>query len=126
MDIFARQKEPKGPNLHFGNMMIPIQITGKAQSEIRYIMANKNIPAEYSLRVGVKGGGCGGMSYLLGFDTAKASDEQFDIGGIPVLIEKKHLMFLMGMQVDFVDDAEARGFTFVNPGIPKRHDVERE
>jgi iron-sulfur cluster assembly protein len=43
-----------------------------------------------------------------------------------VLIEKKHLMFLMGMQVDFVDEAEARGFTFVNPEIPKRHDVEKK
>lgn len=123
MDIFAPKNEPAAAIFHFGNMMIPIQITEKAQSEIRYIMANKNIPTDYALRVGVKGGGCGGMSYLLGFDKAKTSDEQFEIGGIPVLIEKKHLMFLMGMQVDFVDEAEARGFTFLNPEIPKRHDV---
>ena len=126
MDIFASKNEPATAIFHFGYMMIPIQITEKAQSEIRNIMANKNIPTEYALRVGVKGGGCGGMSYLLGFDKAKTGDEQFEIGGIPVLIEKKHLMFLMGIQVDFVDEAEARGFTFVNPEIPKRHDVEKE
>lgn len=126
MDIFAAKNEPATAIFHFGYMMIPIQITEKAQSEIRYIMANKNIPNEYALRVGVKGGGCGGMSYLLGFDKPKTGDEQFEIGGIPVLIEKKHLMFLMGMQVDFVDEAEARGFTFVNPELPKRHDMEKE
>ncbi|HLT08512.1 MAG TPA: iron-sulfur cluster assembly accessory protein [Cyclobacteriaceae bacterium] len=96
-------------------MLIPIEITDKARAEIKNIMANKNIPAEYRLRVGVKGGGCGGVSYNLGFDTPKENDQQFEIDGIPVLMEKKHVMFLMGMKVDFYDGAEARGFTFVNP-----------
>jgi iron-sulfur cluster assembly protein len=105
-------------------MLIPIKITEKAQAEIRDIIENKNIPSDYSLRVGVKGGGCGGMSYLLGFDKPKEGDQKFDIGGIHVLIEKKHYMFLMGMQVDFFEGDEARGFTFVNPEIPKRHDIE--
>ncbi|MBW3467207.1 HesB/IscA family protein [Arthrospiribacter ruber] len=105
-------------------MLIPIQITPKAQEEIRNIISNKNIPADYSLRVGVRGGGCGGMSYMLGFDKAKEGDQQFEIDGIPVLIEKKHYMFLMGMQVDFYEGNEARGFTFINPDVPKRHDVE--
>ncbi|TFV94207.1 iron-sulfur cluster assembly accessory protein [Algoriphagus kandeliae] len=103
-------------------MLIPITITEKAEAEIKNIMANKNIPTDYFLRVGVKGGGCGGMSYKLGFDKPKEEDQQFDIGGIPVLIEKKHYMFLMGMQIDFFESDEARGFTFVNPDIPKRHD----
>lgn len=105
-------------------MLIPIQITPKAKEEIRNIISNKNIPADYSLRVGVRGGGCGGMSYMLGFDKAKEGDQQFEIDGIPVLIEKKHYMFLMGMQVDFYEGNEARGFTFINPDVPKRHDVE--
>ncbi|AWW29900.1 iron-sulfur cluster assembly accessory protein [Echinicola strongylocentroti] len=104
-------------------MLIPITITDKAQEEIKNIMEHKNIPADYSLRVGVKGGGCGGMSYALGFDKPKEEDQQFELGGIPVLIEKRHVMFLMGMQVDFYDGNEARGFTFENPDIPKRHDA---
>lgn len=104
-------------------MLIPIQITPKAEAEIKHIMATKNIPEDYFLRVGVKGGGCGGMSYALGFDKAKPEDQQFEIAGIPVVIEKKHYMFLMGMQVDFFESDEARGFTFVNPDIPKRHDL---
>ena len=71
-------------------MLIPVEITPKAASEIKHILATKNIPEDYFLRVGVKGGGCGGMSYSLGFDKAKPEDQQFDVQGIPVLIEKKH------------------------------------
>lgn len=104
-------------------MIVPVKITEKAESEIKNIMATKNIPADYHLRVGVKGGGCGGMSYALGFDKPKTEDQQFEISGIPVLIEKRHVMFLIGMQIDFFDGDEARGFTFVNPDIPKRHDI---
>lgn len=104
-------------------MIVPVKITEKAESEIKNIMATKNIPVDYHLRVGVKGGGCGGMSYALGFDKPKSEDQQFEISGIPVLIEKRHLMFLMGMQIDFFEGDEARGFTFINPDIPKRHDV---
>lgn len=104
-------------------MIIPIKITEKAEAEIKNIMATKNIPADYHLRVGVKGGGCGGMSYSLGFDKPKEEDQKFEILGIPVLIEKRHFMFLMGMQIDFFEGDEARGFTFVNPEIPKRHDL---
>lgn len=107
-------------------MLIPIKITLKALEEIKNIIAHKNIPKEYSLRVGVKGGGCGGMSYLLGFDKPKEGDQQFVIENIPVLIEKKHYMFLMGMLVDFYDGADTRGFTFINPDLPKRHDVRDE
>jgi iron-sulfur cluster assembly protein len=103
-------------------MLIPISITVKAEAEIKHIMATKNIPTDYSLRVGVKGGGCGGMSYALGFDKPKPEDQRYEISGISVLMEKKHLMFLMGMQIDFFESDEARGFTFVNPDIPKRHD----
>jgi iron-sulfur cluster assembly protein len=104
-------------------MIVPVKITEKAESEIKNIMATKNIPTDYHLRVGVKGGGCGGMSYALGFDKPKTEDQLFEISGIPVLIEKRHLMFLMGMQIDFFEGDEARGFTFINPDIPKRHDV---
>lgn len=96
-------------------MLIPIDISAKAKEEIKNIMSHKNIPADYHLRVGVKGGGCGGMSYSLGFDKPKDGDEHFEIDGIPVLLEKKHVMFLMGMLVDFYEGSDARGFTFINP-----------
>ena len=103
-------------------MRVPISITSLAMAEIKNIISNKNIPENYSLRVGVKGGGCGGVSYALGFDRSREGDEQFEMEGLSVLIEKKHLMFLMGMVVDFHESNEARGFVFTNPEIPKRHD----
>ncbi|MDO6438294.1 iron-sulfur cluster assembly accessory protein [Cyclobacterium sp. 1_MG-2023] len=105
-------------------MLTPINITPKALEEIKTIISTKNIPLEYALRVGVKGGGCGGVSYALGFDLKKDEDQSFDIEGLTVLIEKKHVMFLMGMQVDFHESNEARGFVFTNPELPKRHDTE--
>jgi iron-sulfur cluster assembly protein len=97
----------------YTDMIVPIKISGKAQEEIKNIMEHKNIPQNYALRIGVKGGGCGGMAYQLGFDKAKEGDQQFDVDGIPVLVEKKHYMFLMGMLVDFYEGNDARGFTFV-------------
>jgi len=104
-------------------MLTPIEITPKAALEIKHIMATKHIPLDYFLRIGVNGGGCGGMAFVLGFDKLKPEDQRYEVQNIPVLIEKKHLMFLMGMQLDFFEGDEARGFTFTNPSIPKRHDL---
>jgi iron-sulfur cluster assembly protein len=104
-------------------MVMPISISTKALNEIKNIIAHKNIPGEYRLRVGVKGGGCGGVSYMLGFDKAKEEDKVFEWEGLEILIEKKHVMFLMGMHIDFFDGSDSRGFTFVNSDLPKRHDA---
>ncbi len=93
----------------------PVTISPKAVVEIKEIMKNKNIPGEYGLRVGVKGGGCSGMSFLLGFDKQKENDLAYQVDDIPVFIEKKHTMYILGMEIDFHEGVEARGFTFINP-----------
>lgn len=94
----------------------PVEITDKAISEIKNIMANKSIPADYGLRIGISGGGgCGGVKFILGFDKMKEGDLQYTVSDIPVYVEKKHTMYLLGMQVDFYEGADARGFTFINP-----------
>lgn len=100
---------------HLKYMLVPIEITVKAMEEIKTIMATKKIPTDYHLRIGVKGGGCGGMDYVLGFDKPKEGDQHYSIEGIPVLLEKKQVMFLMGMKIDFYEGNEARGFTFIHP-----------
>lgn len=92
----------------------PVTISPKAAAEIRKIMATKNIPGDYSLRVGVRGGGCGGVSLIIGFDKKKASDLTYSIDGIPVLVDKKHTMYIIGKEVDFHESADARGFMFVD------------
>ena len=93
--------------------MMPVSLTEKAVEEVRKIMENKSIPKEYGLRVGTRGGGCGGMSYMLGFDKKKENDMEFAVDGIPVYIEKRHTMYLLGMEVDFYEGNDERGFTFV-------------
>jgi iron-sulfur cluster assembly protein len=93
---------------------VPVEITNSAMAEIKNIILNKNIPTDYGLRVGVKGAGCAGVSYLIGFDQKTAGDEEYLIEGTTVYIEKKHLMYLIGLKVDFVNEANERGFIFVN------------
>ena len=93
----------------------PLQLTERAAQEIKNIMANKNIPEGYNLRVGVKGGGCSGMSYVLGFDRQREHDVEFEVGGIAVFMDKRHGLYLMDTVVDYQDGLNARGFTFDNP-----------
>jgi iron-sulfur cluster assembly protein len=92
---------------------LPVIITEKALKEIKDIFYNKNIPAHYGLRLGVKGSGCTGIGFLLGFDIQQEQDKVYDVEGIKVLITKKDVMHLLGKKVDFVDE-EARGFVFVD------------
>ena len=96
-------------------MTAPISFTEKALIEVKIIMGDKSVPAEYGLRVGVQGGGCSGMSYMLGFDKSTENDETYDVDGVTLIMDKKHGMYVMGMEVDFKDGLDARGFIFNNP-----------
>ena len=91
----------------------PVTISEKAVQEILRIMATKNIPPHYGLRVGVKGGGCG-VSLLIGFDKQKASDMIYSISNITVLVDKKHTMYVIGKEVDFYEGDAGQGFVFVD------------
>ena len=93
----------------------PVQLTEGAIKQLKNIMNDQNIPANYGLRIGVKGGGCSGFSYVLGFDEAKDNDQQFTIDGMNVLMQKAHAIYLLGMEIDFLDGLNNRGFTFNNP-----------
>ncbi len=92
--------------------MIPINISEEAIAEIKNIMTYKNIPKDYGLRLGLKGGGCSGMSFMLGFDKGKETDDSFEVEGVTVYVEKKHVMYLLSKKVVFYDDAAGRGFAF--------------
>jgi len=99
----------------------PVTISPRAAEEIRKIMQTKNIPAGYGLRVGVKGGGCG-VSLLIGFDKQKEADLAYIISDIPVYIDKRHTMYVIGKEVDFFEGEDARGFMFVDPKEPVKND----
>lgn len=91
----------------------PVTISPTAAVEIKKIMATKNIPAGHGLRVGVRGGGCG-VQLILGFDKPQETDLVYEFEGIPVMLEKRSMMFLIGKRVDFYEGDDARGFHFVD------------
>lgn len=93
----------------------PINITPAAITQLERILKEQNIPDGYGLRVGVKGGGCSGFSYILGFDQKKENDKEFSLGGMNVLMEQSHGLYLLGMEIDWVEGLNNRGFTFNNP-----------
>ncbi len=94
---------------------IPVTLTAGAILEIRKLMTADGFDNTQKLRVGVKGGGCSGMTYILGFDQPKENDSHFEIDGITCIMDKAHEMYLLGMQVDWQDGLNNRGFTFKNP-----------
>jgi iron-sulfur cluster assembly protein len=93
----------------------PVNFTDGAVKELLKLKDQQEITEDFGLRVGVEGGGCSGMSYVLGFDQKKEGDQEFFIDGIKVYMHKAHQMYLMGMQVDWQDGLNSRGFTFTNP-----------
>lgn len=88
----------------------PVRISAEAQEQIHHTFKTQKIPADYGLRVGVRGGGCG-TSWLLGFDTPGPSDEVYNVEGVRVIIDKKHLLYVLGIEVGFEMSEEGRGFT---------------
>jgi len=93
----------------------PVKFSPSAIEEFRRLMNEPGFEAGQYLRVGVKGGGCSGMTYVLGFDKQEADDEFFEIEGIPVVMKNSHGIYLFGMEIDYSDGLNARGFVFKNP-----------
>ena len=97
-----------------------ITISDKAASEIKKVMQENNIPEGSGLRMGVKGGGCSGFTYVLGFDEKSAeSDKIFDANGVKVFIDERSLPYLAGIVLDYQDGLSGKGFTFDNPNATR-------
>ena len=93
----------------------PVTLTAGAIAEVRRLMAQEGFDTTQVLRVGVKGGGCSGMTYILGFDHQEENDNQFEVEGITCVMNKSHGIYLYGMEVDWQDGLNNRGFSFKNP-----------
>ena len=97
-----------------------ITISERAAKEVRRIVEEQNLPEETVLRVGVKGGGCSGFSYSLGFDdTVRETDQVVEHDGIKVVCDPKSFLYLSGTEVDFEESLMGRGFKFGNPNASK-------
>ena len=93
----------------------PVKLTDGAVKQLKTILSANEIPESHGLRIGVKGGGCSGFTYILGFDVKKDNDQEFISNGVKVFMEKSHGIYLLGMEVDFQDGLSNRGFSFNNP-----------
>jgi len=97
-----------------------IQLTERATKEIRRIITEQSMSEATALRVGVKGGGCSGFSYTLGFDDQLSEIDQLsEVEGVRVVCDPKSFLYLNGTQIDFEDNLMGRGFKFGNPNAAK-------
>ncbi|MFA7290099.1 MAG: iron-sulfur cluster insertion protein ErpA [Melioribacteraceae bacterium] len=97
-----------------------IEITDKAVKEVIRIKEENNIPAEHGLRIGVKGGGCSGLTYNLGFDgEIKDTDTVIEKDGVKLFVDPKSLFYITGTVLDFSDGLNGKGFIFNNPNATK-------
>ena len=93
----------------------PVALTESAAGEFKRLMEEGKLPADQGLRIGVKGGGCAGFSYVLGFDKKQEGDEEYFSQGIKIFMEKSHEIHLHGTELDFIIGLNNRGFVFKNP-----------
>ena len=95
-----------------------ISLTETAAKEVKRIIEEQQLPKEQTrLRVGVRGGGCSGFSYLLDLTEEEAGeqDETMESHGVAMLVDMKSLLYLDGTEIDFRDEVMGRGFVFKNP-----------
>jgi len=98
-----------------------ITITEKAAERVLAVFREKGIPADSYLRVGVKGGGCSGFSYVLDVaDRPAEGDEVFESNGLKILVDLKSYLYLIGTEVDYDDDLLKGGFVFNNPNAKRK------
>ena len=97
----------------------PIIFTEGAITELKRLINEPGFDKSQFLRVGVKGGGCSGLSYVLGFDLKKENDTIYEVEGICFVVEKSHEIYLYGMEIDWQGGLNSRGFTFNNPNASK-------
>ena len=92
-----------------------------AAKEIQSIIKDQELDAEkVRLRVGVKGGGCSGFSYVLDLtESQKDSDEMFEQHGIKIICDPKSLLYLNGTTLDYEDTLMRQGFVFLNPNAAR-------
>ena len=93
----------------------PISITSSALEQLKNLRAELNVGEDHFLRIGVRGGGCSGFEYQLGFDLPEDDDKRFEVGGETVLMKAGHALYLLGMEIDWATGLNNRGFTFNNP-----------
>lgn len=97
-----------------------ITVTESAKDQAIKVMGQENAPEGSFIRVGVKGGGCSGLTYHLEFDhNLKEDDKVFEDKGIKIVCDKKSMLYLVGTELDFSGGLNGKGFVFKNPNASR-------
>ena len=118
MSIQETETKPEVTDTATTELAIGVTLSAAAAKEINSIITEQELPADKTrLRVGVKGGGCSGFSYVLDLveEEPGEADEEFESNGIKILVDSRSALYLAGVQVDFKDEVMGRGFVFKNP-----------
>jgi iron-sulfur cluster assembly protein len=93
-----------------------VALSEAAVRQVKSLKQTQNLPDTVFLRMGVKGGGCSGLTYALEFDSEMGPhDKEFEIDGVKVVVDRKSYLYLNGTTLDYVTQGLTGGFTFVNP-----------
>jgi iron-sulfur cluster assembly protein len=97
-----------------------IKVSDNAKKQVEKLKADQEVKAEAFIRVGVKGGGCSGLTYVLDFDTdLKDDDKMFEDKGVKIVVDKKSFLYLVGTELDFSGGLNGKGFAFINPNASR-------
>ena len=92
-----------------------ITVTESAKEQATKLMKEENLTNPF-IRVGVKGGGCSGLSYDLSFDDKlNEGDQEFEDKGVKIVCDRKSFLYLLGTELDYSGGLNGKGFTFNNP-----------
>lgn len=98
----------------FNPVAEPIKLNAPAAKQLAKVLAANTDP-DKKLRIGVKGGGCSGLSYILEMDATTEYDDVYTLEGVEVVIDRRQLLYLEGTELHFSDGLDNRGFEFKNP-----------
>ena len=94
-----------------------IKISHRAIDVIKKVREDNKLTDEYYLRFAVRGGGCSGMAYAIGFDNeVHDTDKIYDVKDFKIIVDNKSLFYFMGVTLDYTNGPEGSGFIFKNPG----------
>jgi len=94
-----------------------LKITPVAANKVNEIRDAEAIEPHMALRLRVVGGGCAGFSYDLYFDDPAEVDRQFEVERVKVVVDEMSLMYLVGVEIDYVEGLQGAGFKFNNPNV---------
>lgn len=107
--------KPEAGSQNSETEMKDVEITPAAIDQIRELHQKENHPDDHGLRLGVKGGGCSGLSYELKFSGPQEKDKVIEKDGVKVYIDPKSFVYLKGIRLDYETGLKGKGFVFSNP-----------